>query len=170
MSSFCFKQLDISYDHNEILNFYDTNEKHDSFKIMHPNEVLAKLPSIAKWFTEQKLVPSYVAYIAIKKHFCQVIHIDSGNQQLAINFPVYNCDTIETRFYTVDESSTKTFISATSKLPATEYTASTSTICSYILNKPTLLNLKMPHNVDNNTDITRYALSFRFKEDPIHLM
>ena len=167
---FYFKQLDIPYDQSEILNFFNSNDKHDYFKGMHPRDVVDYLPSIFKWFDEQNLTPNYVAYIATKNQFKQVIHIDSGYHQLAINFPIFNCETIKTSFYEVDKTSEKTFISYPSKLIATEYTNYISTICSYVLTKPTLLNLKMPHSVDNNTDSIRYALSFRFKEDPINLM
>lgn len=170
-TTFYFKQLDISYDQSEILNFFNTTEKHNNgFKAMDSKDALVKLPSVAVWFDSQQIIPAYALYIAIGKHYQQPIHTDAGSRQLAINFPIYNCDTAITNFYEVDESSAKPHKTINNGLPAVEYTITKSKICSFVLTKPTLINIKAPHGVDNNTDFTRYALSFRFHQDPVHLI
>ena len=170
-TTFYFKQLDISYDQSEILNFFNTTEKHkQGFKAMTATDALVKLPSVAAWFDSQQIIPAYAFYIAIGKQCQQITHIDGGSRQLAINFPIDNCDTAITNFYEVDESSAKSYKTINNNLSAVEYTITKSKICSFVLTKPTLINIKAPHNVHNNTDFTRYALSFRFHQDPMHLI
>lgn len=169
---FYFKHIDIPYDQTEVSNFFNSRPKNkESFEMLKAPYVLAMVPSISNWFSSQNLFPEMVAYIAVGGNSNQKIHTDGGKAVLAINFPVYNCDSVKTYFYEVDNS---TVINPTNRpdngYEVTLYENIKTVACSYILNKPYLINIKIPHNISNHTDNSRYCLSFRFYQDPVHLI
>jgi hypothetical protein len=170
--TFYYKQLNIDYNLEEIKNFFLNRTRYSQrFELLNTREALNELPSIEAWFIKQNLEAQTVAYIATAPAFKQVIHTDVGTPTLAINFPVANCENVATRFYKADLSHCVVNNTPETALPYATYPeSSVIEVCSYVLRTPVLLNIKEPHSIVNLTTRTRYALSFRFKKDPYHLM
>jgi hypothetical protein len=87
---------------------------------------------------------------------------------LAINIPLENCEDSTTSFW---ESSVPPIPSKTPN----GYTFSTydknfcKKIAEYTLDRPILLNTSVPHEVINNSNKWRRAITLRFIDDPWHL-
>ena len=169
---FYFKYIEVPYDKCEILNFFNSKPKYISrFEVLKPSEVTYMLPSISEWFNEQKIVPAMVAYIALSGNAKQRIHTDTQPPSLAINIPVHNCETAKTYFYQTASTETNLFHTKDTNVSANGYEGIEMTeVCHYVLNSPVIINIKQPHSVNNDTPDTRYCLSFRFFQDPVHLI
>jgi hypothetical protein len=171
---FYFKHLDIEYKHTEIQNFFLNRPIYNTtrFEIIDLSQTLKELPSIANWFTAQRLKPKMVALISVGGNSKQKIHKDVGESILAINFPVENYKNIRTYFYKVNENALPILEhSKDTNVPYSAYAEdSCLPICHYTVETPVLLNIKEPHSVFNHTNLVRYVLSFRFYNDPHHLI
>jgi hypothetical protein len=56
-------------------------------------------------------------------------------------------------------------------LPFSRYVDETPVELSrFVLSSPTLINIKVPHQVVNDSNMDRICLSFRFDPDPWHLI
>jgi hypothetical protein len=140
------------------------------FSIIDTEKTLKALPTLVEWFNENDLKVRQVAYISIGANTTQVAHIDSGDPCLALNFPVINCEYVTTQFIEYIPEELTVQYSIGSNLPYYHYNSIDKKIIgSFSLIEPTLLNIKMPHRVVNNTNLERISLSFRFIKDPWHL-
>lgn len=176
---FVYKELNIPKFEKikeEIHKFYQTATATFSypgiFTIVKKDEVLNSLPTLSSWFIENQLEVKRVAYISIAARGRQVVHVDHGEFELAMNFPVINCKNVLTEFFEFKEQDLSIDYTKTTNLPFLNYNDidNKSSICSFELIKPILLNIKMPHRVVNNTSLERISLSFRFEKDPWHLI
>lgn len=156
----------------EIDQFYIDNPIPDSyFKIIDCRKVLEALPSFKKWCTANKINPIKVAYISTPPNTRQSPHKDDGDEILAINFPVINNNEVVTELWDEDGLSSIKLMTKGTYIPYYRYLVSgIKPQASYILDKPTILNIKKVHSVVNNTDKPRVSLSFRFYNDPWHLV
>lgn len=97
-------------------------------------------------------------------------HVDSDVSCLAINIPLYNCDQTWTAFYDIVKGG---FFQAYQENMAIYYGVTVDAEfveqCRYQLDRPLLINTKIPHAVFNPTDHMRLALTLRFSNDPWHL-
>ena len=170
--NFYFNYIDISYDLNEVQAFYTNNPiPHGYFTIQDINIVLEALPSINKWFKDNNCKPNRVAYISTSANIVQPPHKDNTDQILAVNFPVYNCEEVKTVFY--DDTNVRSILTYTQahNIPYYYYELDGRVpIVEYILSKPVILNVKKIHSVVNNSNKDRVSLSFRFEEEPWHLI
>jgi hypothetical protein len=140
------------------------------FTIVDKESTLNSLPTIVKWLEDNNLVVRQIAYISIGANTIQQAHIDSGDLELALNFPVLNCDDVTTEFFEYEEQDFTIQYTIGTKLPFHHFNCEDKTsIGSFSLTQPTLLNIKMPHRIVNSTDLERISLSFRFEKDPWHL-
>jgi len=171
---FYFKYLDIPYNPDEIFNFFKNKDYHPHrFEMLDVQKVLDILPSIQNWFKSQGLLVTKVAYISTPTKFKQMIHTDVGDNELAINFPVFNCENTRTYFYKPKDGAPQVKVKYTpgTNLPYVSYEPEmVSEVCFFTLNKPVLLNVKKPHSIDNQTDNNRVSISFRFNKEPTHLI
>jgi len=141
------------------------------FTIINTESALSVLPTITKWFSDNDLEVKQIAHISIGAHVTQQAHIDSGEPELALNFPVMNCDNVTTEFFKFEQEDLTIQYTAGTNLPYHRFNSDNKNIIgAFSLTQPTLLNIKMPHRVVNNTDLERISLSFRFKKDPWHLV
>ena len=177
MKDFLFKVLDLNSEtfekiKEEISIFKDNvNAEPNRFNIVDKETTLNSLPTIVKWFTENNLDVGQIAYISVEPNFIQQAHLDSGIPELAINFPVINCENVSTQFFEFEEQDLTMQYTPGTNLPYHHYKiADKKIIGTFNLTQPTLLNIKMPHRVVNSTDLERVSLSFRFKKDPWHLI
>lgn len=170
--NFYFNYIDIPYDLDEVQAYYNSKPLNSGhFTLQDINKVLNVLPSIKKWFEENNCKPNNVAYISTAPYFAQPPHKDNADQILAVNFPVYNCEEVKTVFY--DDTNVKTTLRYTQahNIPYYHYEIDRrAPIAEYILSKPVILNVKKIHSVVNNSNKDRISLSFRFEEEPWHLI
>lgn len=174
MTDFIFKTLDIADFEKikeEIAVFNQTMPSDPGrFNIIDNDTTLSLLPSIVKWFEENNLEVKQIAYISVGPNTVQQAHIDSGEPSLALNFPVINCEHVITQFLEFIKEDLTIQYTLGTNLPYYHYNSFDKTIIGELrLMQPTLLNVKMPHRVVNNTNLERISLSFRFKKDPWHL-
>lgn len=96
------------------------------------------------------------------------IHIDTGKSALAINIPLENCKDSTTSFW-------ESLIPPTPGKTPNGHTYSSydknfcKKITEYTLDGPILLNTSVPHEVINNSNKWRKAISLRFLDDPWNL-
>jgi hypothetical protein len=156
----------------EIDQFYIDNPIPDSyFKIIDCRRVLEALPSFKKWCSANKINPIKVAYISTAPNTRQSPHKDDGDEILAINFPVINNNGVVTEQWDEDGLSSIKLMTKGTYIPYYRYLVSgVEPQSKYILDKPVVLNIKKVHSVVNNTDKPRVSLSFRFYNDPWHLI
>jgi hypothetical protein len=171
--NFYFKYLDLEYNSIEVESLYKIyKDTPGRFNLIKTNEVMQYLPSIDILFKNLNLVPSKVAYINIGPNTTQVIHCDWGVENLALNFPVYNCSEVFTEFYDIPDSELREGKTMGTALPFYYYENLNNKkfVNKFILNKPALLNIKKAHSVVNTSRFSRISLSFRFKSDPWFLV
>jgi hypothetical protein len=170
--NFYFNYIDIPYDLNEVQAYYNsTPVTSGNFTLQDINKVLDALPSIKQWFKDNNCKPNKVAYISTDGYFVQPPHKDNSDQILAVNFPVSNCETVKTVFY--DDTNVTAILKYTRayNIPYYHYEIDKKApIAEYILSKPVILNVKKIHSVVNNSNKDRVSLSFRFEEEPWHLI
>lgn len=169
IENFYFKYLDLPYDRAEVENLYNLYPNMPGrFNMLKTDEAMSQLPVLSSLFKSLNLVPSKVAYINIGRNTTQIVHIDWGVENLALNFPVYNCSDIYTEFYDIPDSELKEGKTMGTGLPFYYYSDMTDKkyVDKFSLTKPVLLNIKKPHSVVNNSTLSRISLSFRFKTDP----
>ena len=141
------------------------------FRIIDTESTLAALPILNKWFEENSLDVKLIAYISCAANTTQEVHLDSGDCELALNFPVINCENVITDFFEYKEQNLTLKYTMGTNLPYLFYDITGMNIISSLnLVKPTILNIKMPHRVVNHTDLERISISFRFMEDPWKLV
>jgi hypothetical protein len=141
------------------------------FTIIDKESTMSVLPSINNWFRNNELEVSHIAYIRAAPRLAQTAHIDYGEPELALNFPVINCNNVTTEFFHFEQQDLTIQYTPGTNLPYHHFNSDGKNIIgSFRLTQPTLLNIKMPHRVVNNTDLERISLSFRFKKDPWHLI
>lgn len=132
-------------------------------------QVAKHLPILFEWFNNQELEVSKAFHISIKSGVAQAVHIDTISTYLAINLPVRGCDDSYTAFYK-NKGTIVTEHTPHTNLPYERYIDDNlEEIGRYILNSPTILNVKIPHSVVNHGKDSRVCFSFRFKTDPWHL-
>lgn len=89
--------------------------------------------------------------------------------QLALQIPLVNCENTITKLWESDY------------IPPTQYTANgqpynyydpdrCKKVTEFKLVQPTIFRTDVPHSVDNPTNLTRKAISIRFKQDPWDLV
>lgn len=174
-TSFIFKELHIDAVDEILAEIDNLRSKIVSepgkFRIIDTESTLKALPLLNKWFKENNLDVKYIAYISTGANIQQEVHVDYGDSELALNFPVFNCENITTEFFEYKEQNLIIKYTMGTNLPYLCYDIDgVNIITSLNLTKPTILNIKMPHRVLNFTNLERISISFRFKKDPWHLV
>jgi hypothetical protein len=176
MDTFCFKALTID-NYQEIIHDFVNNTSYDSFEnnfnYIDVKSVLEKSPSFKKWLEESYCVLSKAAIIVstIKSSIGEP-HIDSQVNSLALNFPLSNCEHSYTAFYDpadinsiIDEEKPNGVL-----YKKIIFKKAPREISRYVLDRPILLNTHVPHKIFHGFKKPRYAISFRFVDDPWHLV
>jgi hypothetical protein len=152
----------------EIAEFYLNNPIPDSyFKIINCWKVMDAVPTFKQWCIDNKLKPFKVAYISTPPNTAQSPHMDDGEEILAINFPVDNCETVETKMWDEENLKSIKLMTIGTGIPYYRYLVNNhDPVSKYTLDNPVMLNIKKVHSVVNDTDKPRISLSFRFERDP----
>ena len=170
--NFIYKYIDhlpIEQIHKEIITYHQSREFPSHFYLVDIAEVLSNLPTLSDWFRDQRLISIHCAHLVQKANSQQALHIDTGNQQIALNFPVEIVDEAYTAFYKfkgklVDKLTPKTGVRYQQYIDN-----ELEELGRYCLTQPTLINIKLPHRIVNLSATNRYCFSFRFAEDPWRL-
>jgi hypothetical protein len=177
MDDFLYKHIDVeNIDEitEELLAWHEDNATNKSqFKLISTREVLRSLPKLADWFNKNNITPTDTLYLNTNPLTVQGIHLDTPDKRsnnLALNFPIKHCNNTFTRFY----KDTGKYVDWVNKETNASYRLldeeEPELIGEYHLTKPTLLNILVPHQVFNPNRQHRVCLSFRFRNDPWHLV
>jgi hypothetical protein len=175
-NNFYFKHIDLKYHDHEIEAF---NKKFltykDCFLLLPIEEVKECLPSVFEWFEKNNI--SEVRTVCLIGHRAstnQAIHTDVMSGCLAINiFLTPESSEAVTRFYkTKDNITSGIAIGKVDDKISYNYFAKSNLdfVTCYKAENPVLLNVKQIHGIVNYTSAYRASLSFRFVEDPWHLI
>jgi len=174
-TNFTFKHLDTTdmdidqiqkeiNEYHKLKNFPNVN-----FYSMQPVDILPNLPTLAAWFEKQGLVVDRCAHLGQNPHSKQVLHIDTGSNCLALNFPIDIVEEAYTVFYKFKGKLVDRYTPNTNIRYQEYVDDNLEELGRYVLTKPTILHIKLPHSIVNNSDRIRYCFSFRFTKDPWHL-
>jgi hypothetical protein len=174
---FLFKEIEIENFRYIVEQFKSVADRYRSNNQFYFNHVdrdsfLKDCDLVKKYFDENKCEISVVATIEIPPRSQCNLHIDSQIiSSLAMNFPVFNCDDSYTAMYKIINGSPSSK-KLSSGLSATSFDDCDAAEISryYLKDKAVIFNTQVPHCVFNNSDKLRYAISFRFKKDPWHLL
>ena len=189
MSKLTFKYLNIpniDIINKELFEFASTraNNKITGFHVLSIPEFNLGCPVLSEWFANEKLNFSSCNLILTPPgHNEKNSHVDrhvdtlfdTSSQLLStgilgINFGVFNIQDTFTAFYDYIDGEILE-LTTNDKIPYRFYgKANLQEIDRYTLTRPVILNTSIPHSVHNPTNEIRIALSFRFANDPWHLL
>lgn len=176
MLTFCYKEITIdSYSTviEQLLETINYNSFRENFTYIDVASILDKNYLLNKWMTDNNCKVNKAAIIVstIRSSYANP-HIDSQENCLALNFPLFNCNDSYTVFYDpndidliIDDIKPNGVI-----YKKITFNTQPKEISRYKLDRPIILNTKVPHKIFHNSQTPRYAISFRFKEDPWHLI
>ena len=135
------------------------------------------LPTLSNFFNGVNLELSRIAIITTHPNSVQDPHVDQGEETLGINFPLSGTNATYTQIfknkgelrYVTSHDENKAGIKQQRRY-LKYIDDSPEEIGRYELNRPVMLNVKMPHSVVNLSDDERVGISFRFKADPWNLI
>jgi hypothetical protein len=154
----------------EIVAYHRTKKFPMHFYPTDIPELLLNLPTINMWFKDQGLTVQTCAHLVQRAHSKQIKHVDTGNQTIALNFPIEVIPDAYTVFYKLKGTIVEKFTPVTNVKYSEYVDHDPEELGRYVLRQPTFINIKLPHAIINNSDLDRYCFSFRFKEDPWHLI
>lgn len=143
----------------------------NNFNHMDSAKLLKDCPLMTKWIIENSLMLRKIAVITINPNSVGSIHTDTQQNSLALNFPILNCENTYTGLYKVIHGEPKIMTMTNGLTYNTFDNCEFEEIDRYnIVDSAILFNTKIPHRVNNPTDTTRIAVSFRFDPDPWNLI
>ena len=173
---FYFKQMEIDPTVNaELFHWSKENmQKNDQpFVLLDAEKFKKDCNNFMQWAKDNNLEVLLVVGIKVNpfngQDATRVPHIDlmDESRNIALNFPIENCDETYTKMYRLVEGDQIDI-----KLPdGTLYSRFSDNskfeeVAKFYLNKPTFFNTSVPHQVYNDTDKNRLSLSIRFKKNP----
>ena len=143
----------------------------EAFNLVNLPEMMSACPATLKWMASVGLRPRVCALI-IQPPGADIrgTHTDTQVNDLALNFSIKNTENTYTGFYKVvsGEVIRKTLPNGVEWDNFEK--AELEEIARIDLSKPTIINTKIPHAVHNPTPNPRISVSFRFVQDPYHLV
>jgi hypothetical protein len=174
---FIYQTQDIPHYHNihaQLSEFaLDQNPKfRQQFNHLDLDLLRVNCPLIIEWFHTHNLTPEICALIQFppgSDH--RGTHTDTTPNYLALNFGIKNLHSTYTAFYRMAAGAKATIKTLPNGRPYNCYSsAQLQEIGRIDLVKPTWINTHVPHAVHNLTLDTRISLSFRFKQNPWHMV
>lgn len=140
------------------------------FKMLDVGKIRSSMPILWQWFDMVNTYPTRICYINVPANSSQQIHIDIGPRDLGLNIPIAGCLGAYTRMFQNNGQLVTSYTKKTN-LPFNRYIDENPIELSrFVLGSPTLINIKVPHQVVNDSNTDRICLSFRFDPDPWHLI
>lgn len=176
MSTFCYRKIHINNYQSiisDLIENLDYDSFRDNFNYIDAASILEKNLNLNKWITDNncKVNKASIIVSTLSASYADP-HIDSQANSLALNFPLSNCNNSYTVFY--DPNDIDSIIDDIKPngviYKKIKFKTSPREIARYILDQPIILNTQVPHKIFHNSQESRYAISFRFKEDPWNLI
>jgi hypothetical protein len=175
-NNFVYKVIDIpelDAIHNEVRSYALSQIPNytEAFNLVNLPEMMNACPKTFEWMLNAGLMPRVCALI-IQPPGADLrgTHTDTQVNDLALNFSIKNTKNTYTGFYKVvsGEVIRKTLPNGVEWDNFEQ--AELEEIARIDLEKPTIINTKVPHAVHNPTLNPRISISFRFVKDPYHLV
>lgn len=174
--NFLFEEIEIENFHeiveqfNSVIHRYQAKNKL-CFNHIDRDSFLKDCDLIKKYFDDNNCMIGYIATIELPPKSQGSLHTDSYRNILAMNFPVFNCQDSYTSLYRIING-TPYLKSFPNGLKTMSYDDCIYTEISryHLTNKAVIFNTQIPHQVFNESDKSRLAISFRFLRDPWHLI
>jgi len=178
---FYFKHIDIDNSICEeikqwgIANIQDCNTPFLKLNLQKFND---ECPLFLEWTKQHNIKTEWVVGIKVNAYNGQnqtkVPHTDlrPEDKNFALNFPVKNCEQTYTCMYKLIEGK-EIIVNDTSiaggdaDYKIFSQDSKFEEIAKFYLNKPTLFNTNIPHQVYNDTNQDRLSLSLRFESNPV---
>lgn len=124
------------------------------------------------WCNENKLSINKIAVVVSDHKSNNALpHIDSQENLLALNFPIENCQDTYTELYKIPEKYIEVVREKHGVLSKSIISKNFGhCVARYQLSNAVLINTHQPHKIICNHENRRICLSFRFIEDPWHLI
>jgi len=151
---------------NSVLDLYSLNNQ-NYFNHIDKVSFLNDCKTVKKYFEDNFIEIYNIAIIEIPPNSKSNLHIDTQINNLALNFPILNCDNSYTSLYKINRGVPK-IVKMENGLTNLSFNNCDFTEIDrfYLKNKAVLFNTKIPHRVFNLSDKPRIAVSFRFVKDP----
>lgn len=168
--------MELNLDNSKLVNGVGKLTKY-TFVHCDITATMQQLPTLSKFFNSVSLELSRIAIITTHPNSVQDPHVDQGEETLGINFPLSGTSATytqifknkgELRYVTSHDESKSGIKNQRRYLKYID--DNPEEIGRYELNRPVMLNVKMPHSVVNLSDNERVGISFRFKADPWNLI
>ena len=139
---------------------------------------MQQLPALREYFNSIGLGElSRIAIVTTHPNSVQDPHVDQGEETLGINFPLAGTSATYTQIfknkgelrYVTSHDESKSGIKQQRRY-LKYIDDNPEELGRYELNRPVMLNVKMPHSVVNLSKDERVGISFRFKADPWDLV
>ena len=155
----------LSYTLNQLPKFKE------AFNLLPLQDMMQHCPLIKEWFVSVGLIPRVCALI-IQPIGADIrgAHTDTQVNSLALNFGIKNTEKTHTSFYKVVSGNIVQKTLPNGVTWDNYEQANLEEIARVDLKKPTIINTKVPHAVHNSTNELRISISFRFVNDPYHLV
>lgn len=156
------KLIKYVYDNSDLIL---ESQKSSSWKSVNTQDVLNKVPELIEMFTPLSLTIKYLAFFITDIPY-GTIHIDHDTQSnCRINIPVLNCDSSETRFFTISEEPVKVLQKNGIPLLKLNPLACTQ-VDKFELTKPVVFRNNQPHQVVSyNENQPRISCTIGFHEN-----
>jgi hypothetical protein len=174
MSIFCYKKILIENYQSiafELSNAINLSRYKDNFTYvdLNPNDI----PLFFSWVNANNCSIRKTAIIVSTTESLNADpHIDSQTNSLALNFPLANCSNSYTVFYDPTDIVSMTQYEKSNGViyKKIRFNNTPKEIERYTLDSAVVINTHIPHKVFHRDSKPRYSLSFRFEEDPWHLI
>lgn len=178
-SDFTYQYLEINNSAeiiSELCNYYSVNKSiyDQQFNGVALPNLIAKCRNFRQWILCHKLRPTYAYYVVVKPGETSPLHIDAQENDLSVNFPIENCVDTWTTMYRVHSSLVyREIYPGGVKRHWWEWqdkNPEKTEICRCVVTQPLVFNTKIPHQVNNPTDLDRVTFIIRFHQDPWFLI
>jgi hypothetical protein len=171
MKDFTYKKISVeNYDQilDELKKFCEPLiDSAVSFKHLNIEHFVDQCPLTMLWFTSNNLELRIIALVTTNGITSNVDpHTDTQSLNLALNFPILNCDKSYTSFYKRLSGEKLKRVLPNGIIYTSFINAEYEEIDRVTLDTATVLNTKVPHQVWVTSIGIRSAISFRFTQDP----
>ena len=166
---FLYKEISIpDYEriHAELVRFDAENFNDEArFAIVDPRKALPSLPTLSSWFDANGMRAKVMCHINQEPYIRKAPHIDRG-YELALNFPIRNCETSPTQLFE-NKGKIVTIYTPVTNIPYLRYDDDDPReVARFVMRRPVLLNISVPHTCYHEGNGNRVCISFRFEQDP----
>lgn len=132
-------------------------------------QVLAHCTLFYSWCLSKRILPSIVAIMRLRSQPVPSPHIDYTDRNLALNFGLAIPEGSYTAIYSADDSGYReTLPSGGDRI--TVPLEHCREVARFDLSEPTIFNVQRPHAVATPPGTERLSITFRFYQDPWHLV